>query len=154
VTRRTPRPRPGTRLPAARTVQDPAPATAAVVARVQGPASMGQDLVRTITQAAAAVQFVAATGSTDDVDVSVTALTALVCTGETEAAAMQAAADLTREITPRMRVVSLAWATTPGPTVDTWQWSVTMTVASRDPGTGEYSGELDHAPAQQAATDR
>ncbi|WP_042404756.1 hypothetical protein [Streptacidiphilus carbonis] len=115
-------------------------------ARVQAPAGMGQDLVRSISEAAAAVRFVDATGS-GAADISVTALTALVCTGDTEAAAMQAAADLTREVTPRMRLVSLAWATVPGPADGTWQWAVTMTVASRDPRTGEYVGELHHAPA-------
>ena len=96
-------------------------------ARVQAPVGMGQDLVRSISEAAAAVRFVDATGS-GGADISVTALTALVCTGDTEAAAMQAAADQNREITPRMRVISLAWATVPGPADGTWQWAVTMTV--------------------------
>ena len=82
-------------------------------ARVQAPAGMGQDLVRSISEAAAAVRFVDATGD-GAADISVTALTALVCTRDTEAAAMQAAVDLTREITPRMRIISTAWAMTPG----------------------------------------
>jgi hypothetical protein len=135
----------GSLLPGAVT-QTPATLPAS---RVQGPARMGQDLVRTISDAAAAVRFVDATGK-GNADISVTVLTALVCTGDTEADAMQAAADLTREITPRMRVVSLAWARTPGPVLDTWQWNVTLTVANRDPRTGEYTGELDHAPATPA----
>ena len=112
-------------------------------ARVQAPPGMGQDLVRSISEAAAAVRFVDATG-----DISVTALTALVCTGDTEAAAMQAAADLAREITSRMRISALSWATTPGPVRGTWQWSVTLTVSSRDPRSGEYVGELHHGPAR------
>ncbi|MFC1435998.1 hypothetical protein ACEZDB_35735 [Streptacidiphilus sp. N1-3] len=114
-----------------------------VSARIQGPPAMGQDLVRSISEAAAAVRFVDATGS-GAADISVTALTALVCTGDTEAAAMQAAADLTREITPRMRIISTAWAMTPGPVDGAWQWSLTMTVAAADPRTGEFSGEVHH----------
>jgi hypothetical protein len=66
-------------------------------ARVQAPAGMGQDLVRSISEAAAGVRFVDATGS-GAADISVTALTALVCTGDTEAAAMQAAADRNRRV--------------------------------------------------------
>ena len=118
-------------------------------ARVQAPAGMGQDLVRSISEAAAAVRFVDATGS-GAADISVTALTALVCTGDTEATAMQAAADLTREITPRMRIISTAWAMTPGAVDGAWQWSLTMTVSSRDPRSGEYVGELHPAPAAPA----
>lgn len=143
MSRRTPRPRSGSQLPATRRPLAP-PAV-----RVQGPAGMGQDLVRTISDATAAVRFIDATGS-GAADISVTALTALVCTGDTEADAMQAAADLTREIAPRMRIISTAWAGTPGPVDGTWQWSLTLTVASRDPRTGEYSGELHHAPASPA----
>jgi hypothetical protein len=119
---------------------------------------MGQDLGRSISEAAAAVRFVDATGS-GAADISVTALTALVCPGDTEAAAMQAAADLTREITPRMRIISTAWAMTPGPVDGAWPWGLTMTVSSRDPrgvarpGCGEHAGR-DRAAGEGQLMDR
>lgn len=123
--------------------------------RVQGPESMGQDLVRAISAAAVAVQYVEAAGSSPAADFSIVARATTVCLGDTEADALQAAADLARELAQRrIRITDLTWARIPGPVEEEWQWSLTLTLASRDPGTGEYPGELHHSdrPPGTAAT--
>ena len=123
----------------------PAPTQAGtdmVPARIQGPPAMGQDLVRTITETAAAVRYLDATGS-PAADITVTAVTAPVCVGDTQADALFAAASLARE-TPSLRINALTIARVPGPVEAMWQWAVTLYLASPDPRTGEYSGEVHH----------
>jgi len=121
--------------------------------RVQGSASMGQDLVRAISGAAAAVEYVDAVGSSPAVDFSIVARATTVCVGDTEADAIQAAADVARELAQRrIRITDLTWARIPGPVEEEWQWSVTLTLATRDPGTGEYPGEVHHGDRPPAAT--
>lgn len=115
----------------------------ALPGRVQPPASQGQDLERSFVQARAAVRYVDAVGC-PAADVALTAQTALVCTGDTPADALQAAADLARGM-PRMQITSLAWAKTPGHADGIWQWQVTLTVTAWDPATGEYSADVHHA---------
>ncbi|MHA6757009.1 hypothetical protein [Streptacidiphilus sp. PAMC 29251] len=63
---------------------------------------MGQDLVRTITETAAAVRYLDAAGS-PAADVTVTAVTAPVCVGDTRADALFAVGSLARE-TPNLRI--------------------------------------------------
>ena len=115
---------------------------AAVPARLQGPPAMGQDLVRTITETAQAVRYLDAVG-TPAADITVTAVTAPVCTGDTVADAFQAAADFARAA-PRLQVNACSLARVPGPVEGVWQWAVTLYVAAADPRTGEYSGEVHH----------
>ena len=79
----------------------PLPARTAPVhkpVRLQGPVSMGQDLVRAISGAAAAVEYVDAVGSSPAVDFSIVARATTVCVGDTEADALQAAADENRRV--------------------------------------------------------
>lgn len=90
-----------------------------VPARIQGPPAMGQDLVRTITETAAAVRYLDATGS-PTTDITVTAVTAPVCVGDTQADALFAAASLARE-TPNLRINALTIARVPGPVEAMWQ---------------------------------
>jgi len=121
--------------------------------RVLGSASMGQDLVRAISGAAAAVDYVDAAGSSPAVDFSIVARATTVCVGDTEADAIQAAADVARELAQRrIRITDLTWARIPGPVEEEWQWSLTLTLATRDPGTGEYPGEVHHGDRPPTAT--
>lgn len=113
-----------------------------VAVRIQGPPAMGQDLVRTITETAAAVRHLDATGS-PAADITITAVTAPVCVGDTQADALQAASDLART-TPGLRINAMSIARIPGPVEGMWQWAVTLYMASPDPRTGEYSGEVHH----------
>ncbi|KOG85971.1 hypothetical protein ADK38_33675 [Streptomyces varsoviensis] len=109
--------------------------------RVEGPA-FAHDLVRSLDEASAAVSSLPALGPS--ADVSVSALTALVCTGSTPADALQAAAELARQA-PTLEPHALALAKMPGPVEGMWEWHITMTVSSRDPVTGEYGGSTHHA---------
>ncbi|MFC1428530.1 hypothetical protein ACEZCY_35750 [Streptacidiphilus sp. N1-12] len=115
---------------------------AAVPARLQGPPAMGQDLVRTITETAQVVRYLDAVG-TPAADITVTAVTAPVCTGDTVADALQAAADFARAA-PRLQVNACSLARVPGHVDGLWQWAVTLYVAAADPRTGEYNGEVHH----------
>ncbi|MFI7142865.1 hypothetical protein ACIBQ5_35740 [Streptomyces massasporeus] len=76
-------------------------------------------------------------------DVSVSALTALVCAGSTAADALQAAADALRQA-PGLEPHGLSLAKMPGPVEGMWEWHATVTVSSRDPETGEYGGSTHH----------
>jgi hypothetical protein len=73
----------------------------------------------------------------DNGDVAVTVTTALVCPGDTQADALQAAADLSRAA-PHLQITSLAWAKTPGHADGVWQWQVT----AADAATGEHPGAV------------
>ncbi|MFJ9427872.1 hypothetical protein [Streptomyces sp. NPDC101249] len=116
------------------------PAPAAEAVRVEGPA-FAQDLVRSLDEASAAVSSLPPLGPS--ADVSVSALTALVCTGSTPADALQAAAELARQA-PTLEPHALALAKMPGPVEGMWEWHLTMTVSSRDPATGEFGGSTHH----------
>jgi hypothetical protein len=113
-----------------------------VPTRIQGPPAMGQDLVRTITETAAAVRYLDATGR-PAADITIIATAAVVCTGDTQADALQAATDLAREA-PHLRISTMTLARVPGPVEGEWQWAVTLCLASPDPRTGEYSAEVHH----------
>ncbi|MDJ0345549.1 hypothetical protein QMK19_33935 [Streptomyces sp. H10-C2] len=106
------------------------------------PPAFAHDLVRTLRAAGSAVGGLVTLGSSSDV--SVNALTAVVCAGSTPAAALQAAADFARQA-PGLEPHSLALARVPGPCEGVWEWHITMTVSSRDPMTGEYGGSTHHA---------
>ncbi|MFM9625320.1 hypothetical protein ACKI14_46300 [Streptomyces turgidiscabies] len=99
------------------------------------------DLVRTIQEAGAAVRVLSALNPASDITVS--ALTVLVCAGNTTADALQAAADLAREA-PTLEIHALALARMPGPAEGTWEWHLTLTVSTRDPQTGEVGGSTHH----------
>ncbi|MER7316258.1 hypothetical protein [Streptomyces halstedii] len=116
------------------------PALRAEAVRVEGPA-FAHDLVRSLDEARTAVGALPALGPS--ADVSVSALTALVCTGSTPADALQAAAEVARQA-PNLEPHSLALAKMPGPVEGMWEWHLTMTVSSRDPATGEYGGSTHH----------
>ncbi|WP_033286941.1 hypothetical protein [Streptomyces sp. NRRL F-525] len=109
-------------------------------ARQSAPPFAG-DLVRTIQAAGSAVQVVSALNPSSDITVS--AHTALVCAGDTAADALQAAADLAREA-PMLEIQALNLARVPGSVEGLWEWHVILTVNSRDPQTGEYSGSTHH----------
>ena len=110
-------------------------------ARPGGPA-FAQDLVRTLDEASSAVSSLARLGPSSDVTVS--ALTALVCAGSTPADALQAAAEMLRQA-PTLEPHGLSLARVPGPVEGLWEWHVTATVSTRDPITGEAGGSTHHA---------
>jgi hypothetical protein len=101
-----------------------------------------EDLVRSLDEASSAVGALVDRGQSSDVSVS--ALTVLVCTGSTPADALQAAAEAARQA-PNLEPHGLALAKTPGPVEGMWEWALTMTVSARDPQTGEYGGHTHHA---------
>ncbi|MEU7153833.1 hypothetical protein AB0B15_38335 [Streptomyces sp. NPDC045456] len=109
--------------------------------RVEGPA-FAHDLVRSLDEASTAVGALSALGP--GADVTVSALTALVCAGSTPADALQAAADLARQA-PGLEPHGIALARVPGPVDGLWEWHITMTVSARDPQTGERGGSTHHA---------
>ena len=111
-------------------------------ARLQGPPAMGQDLARAITETARAVRYLDAVSS-PAADITVTAVTAPVCTGDTPADAFQAAADLAHAAS-HLQINACSLARVPGYADGVWQWAVTLYVAAADPRTGEYSGEVHH----------
>ncbi|MYT25957.1 hypothetical protein GTW69_37775 [Streptomyces sp. SID7760] len=100
------------------------------------------DLVRSLDEATQGVTALDRLGPSSDVTVS--ALTALVCTGTTAADALQAAADVARR-TPGLEPHGLTLARVPGPVDGLWEYHITMTVTSRDPETGEFSAPVHHA---------
>ncbi|WP_330294073.1 hypothetical protein [Streptomyces sp. NBC_00576] len=116
------------------------PGAAVEQARTSAPPFAG-DLVRTIQEASSALRVVSTLNPSSDITVS--AHTALVCAGDTAAAALQAAADLAREA-PTLEIQALNWAKVPGPVEGTWEWHVILTVSARDPETGEYGGSTHH----------
>ncbi|MEU0389230.1 hypothetical protein [Streptomyces chartreusis] len=77
-------------------------------------------------------------------DVSVTALTALDCTGSTPADALAAAAAVLRQAS-HLEPHGLALAKVPGAVEGMWEWHLTLTVSARDPQTGEYGAPTHHA---------
>ncbi|MGW6979651.1 hypothetical protein ACWGE1_09405 [Streptomyces sp. NPDC054932] len=105
--------------------------------------SFGRDLVRTLHEARSAVSALALTDSLVS-DVEVSAYTALVCTGNTPAAALAAAAALATKA-PSLEIHALSWARVPGPREGTTEFQVTITVTSPDPETGEHGGSTHHA---------
>lgn len=109
-------------------------------ARIGRPPLFAADLVRTLDVAR---DVVGELGDEEASDVSVSALTALVCTGTTPADALQAAADAARRA-PTLEPHGLSLARTPGPVEGMWEWTLTMTVSARDPLTGEYGGHTHH----------
>ncbi|MFK0016334.1 hypothetical protein [Streptomyces sp. NPDC091027] len=128
-------------LPApARTSPDTALQPQALV----GP-SFGQDLVRTLHQATTVVGGLAFGDGADAAsDVEVSAFGAIVCTGDSPADALQAAAAVARQA-PDLEIHALAWARTDGPREDSFEYKVTMTVTAPDPATGEHGGTTHHA---------
>ncbi|MCX5426091.1 hypothetical protein [Streptomyces sp. NBC_00078] len=127
----------GGHLPAARR-----PFEGAVEAvRVDTAPLFAHDLVRSLDEASEVVAGLDLSGASD---VSVSALTALVCTGATPSAALDAAAETLRRA-PTLEPHSLALARVPGAREGVWEWNITMTVSSRDPMTGEYGGLAHHA---------
>ncbi|MBK6015815.1 hypothetical protein [Streptomyces sp. MBT53] len=104
------------------------------------PPLFATDLVRTLDVAR---DVVSELGDEETSDVSVSALTALVCTGATPADALQAAADAARRA-PTLEPHGLSLARTPGPVEGMWEYTLTMTVSTRDPLTGEYGGHTHH----------
>jgi hypothetical protein len=130
------------RLPAAR------PAGSVPDVR-NGLPGMAADFVQTIQAASDTMRLVSAAGGNDASDVEVVALTGWVCTGDTAADALQAAADLARE-SPGLEITSLQWAKVALPVsegdhdgaavVENWEWKLTVVVVKRDPVTGEPGG--------------
>ncbi|GHH56190.1 hypothetical protein [Streptomyces candidus] len=98
------------------------------------------DLVRSLDEASQAVGALRIDPSSD---VTVSALTALVCTGTTWADALQAAADVART-SPGLEPHALSLARVPGPVVGLWEYQLTMTVSSRDPQTGDDVAPVHH----------
>lgn len=127
-------------LPAVISAGDGRPA---VAARPQGPASMGHDLVRTITQAAQAVRYLDAAAN-PAADIHVTTVTAPVCTGDTPADALQAAADFARAA-PHLQINAVSFARIPGHAENVWQYSVALYVTAADPHTGEFGDDVHHS---------
>ncbi|MBM9624780.1 hypothetical protein [Streptomyces zhihengii] len=80
----------------------------------------------------------------DSSDVEVSAFGAIVCTGDSPADALQAAAAVARRA-PGLEIHALAWARADGPREGTFEYKVTMTVTAPDPATGEHSGTTHHA---------
>ncbi|MFI5868420.1 hypothetical protein [Streptomyces sp. NPDC051546] len=108
------------------------------------PDPLGRDLVRTLHAATTAVGTLALGGTADAAsDVEVSAFAAIVCTGDTPADALEAAAAVARRA-PGLEIHSLAWARTDGPREDTSEYKVTLTVTAPDPGTGEHNGTTHH----------
>ncbi|MFD3715971.1 hypothetical protein [Streptomyces sp. NPDC058677] len=129
---------PSDHLPATR----PAGESAVETVRIGRPPLFAHDLVRSLDAATDAVGALPDHGQCSDVSVS--ALTALVCTGTTAADALQAAADVARQ-SPALEPHGLSLARVPGPVVGMWEYVITMTVSTRDPQTGEYGGATHHA---------
>jgi hypothetical protein len=133
VSNGTPHPEPGVtaHLPALRGT------TEAAVEPVQsGPPLFVPDLVRTLD---AARSVVSGLGDDESSDVSVSALAALVCTGESPADALQAAADAVRK-SPTLEPHGLSLTRTPGLAAGTWEWTLTVTLSTREPLPGEHGG--------------
>lgn len=76
-------------------------------------------------------------------DVGGSAFAAIVCTGDTPADALDAAAAVARRA-PALKIHSLAWACTDGPRGDTSEYKVPLTVTAPDPVTGEHNGATHH----------
>ncbi|MFE2829171.1 hypothetical protein [Streptomyces sp. NPDC059271] len=132
-----PDPGPGAHLPATRRpVED-----GVELLRPDRTPPFAHDLVRSLDEASQAVGALDRLDPSSDVTVS--ALTALVCTGTTAADALQAAADVTRK-SPGLEPHSLSLARVPGPVVGLWEYQLTMTVSSRDPQTGEDVAPVHH----------
>lgn len=120
----------------------PAPETELRPQSLGGP-SFGQDFVRTLHAATTAVGTLALGENADAADVEVSAFAAIVCTGDTPADALEAAAAVARRA-PGLEIHSLAWARTEGPREETSEYKVTLTVTAPDPGTGEHNGATHH----------
>ncbi|MEU8435404.1 hypothetical protein AB0F18_21280 [Streptomyces sp. NPDC029216] len=103
------------------------------------------NLVNTLHHASKAVH---ALGETDRADVAVNAFAALVCTGDTPSAALDAAASAARQA-PHLEIHAIAWARVPGPREGTTEYQLTLTVTALDPETGEHSGATHHATPQR-----
>ncbi|MFI9005516.1 hypothetical protein [Streptomyces sp. NPDC053541] len=128
---------PAAHLPAARR---PAEAGVELLRAGQTP-PFALDLVRSLDAASQAVTSLDPLGPSSDVTVS--ALTALVCTGSTPADALEAAAEVARR-SPDLEPHGLTLARVPGPVVGSWEYQITMTVSSRDPQTGEDVAPVHH----------
>ncbi|MEU9279496.1 hypothetical protein [Streptomyces sp. NPDC048341] len=109
--------------------------SAVEASRIGRPPLFAADLVRSLDVARDVVSEL----GDEESDVSVSALTALVCTGATPADALQAAADAVRRA-PALEPHGLSLARTPGPVEGLWEYTLTMTVSTRDPLSGEYGG--------------
>lgn len=125
-------------LPATR---QPAEGTVEAVRFDRTPTFTG-DLLRSLDEASTAVSSLADEDGASDVTVS--ALTALVCTGSTAADALQAAADVARK-SPGLEPHGVTLARVPGPVAGLWDYHVIMTVSARDPLTGEFCAPTHHA---------
>ena len=119
------------------------PGTSTAVAAPVIPRRFSHDLVRNLRHADDAAKF--ANDPSGATDITVSAIAAVHCVGDTQADALQAAADWATEA-PHMQIHSIALAQMPGPVEDSWEHHVTMTVSSRDPATGEFDGSTHHIP--------
>lgn len=101
------------------------------------------DLTRDLTEAAGAVRSMPSRGSLGS-DVTISAYTAVVCTGPTAASALQQAADWCREA-PHAAVHSTVIAQVPGPRDDVPEYRLTMHVSFADE-TGGFTGDTHQEP--------
>ncbi|MEV7416481.1 hypothetical protein [Streptomyces sp. NPDC089919] len=123
----------------------PAPMRASMLTALQpqvpaGP-SFGRDLVRTLHQASAVVVGLASGGEAACSDVEVSAFGAVVCTGDTPADALEAAAAVARRA-PLLEIHALVWARVEGDD-SAVEYKITMTVSAPEPGVGEH-GDFRH----------
>lgn len=126
----------GDRPVAGENLPEPIPDRAVVLA---APPRVVADLARDLTGAAGAVRSLPATGRGD---VTISAYTAVVCSGRTAADALGQAADWCLQA-PQAEVHATAWARVPGDREDEYQ--VTLTVSFPDEQTGEHTGDTHHA---------
>ena len=103
------------------------------------------DLMRNLDAARSVVSGI---GDDESSDVSVSALAALVCTGESPADALQAAADAVRKA-PTLEPHGLSLARTPGLVAGTWEWTLTVTLSTREPLPGGHTFENNPARGEQ-----
>ncbi|MFJ3728671.1 hypothetical protein ACIPYQ_39730 [Streptomyces sp. NPDC090045] len=109
--------------------------------------SFGMNLVNTLHHAGKAVHSFAL-GDAVQADVAISAFAALVCTGDTPAAALEAAAAAARQA-PELEIHSAAWARVPGPREGTSEFQLTLTVTAADPETGEHGGSTHHSASRR-----
>lgn len=85
-----------------------------------------------------------------DHDISATLQTAVVCTGLSQLEALEAVLALVRQ-SPRAQIHSIAWARSPGPDLETWQYQATLLLSYPD-GRGETTGVTHQADSRPGRT--
>ena len=83
-------------------------------------------------------------------DISATLQTAAVCTGLSQLEALEAVLALVRQ-SPRAEIHSIAWARSPGPELETWQYQATLLLSYPD-DRGETTGVTHQADRRPSAT--